>query len=42
MKVFLRKQKKKKNSDRDLTVYFDSTTKTVINLNKYRLDKSFQ
>ena len=40
MKVFLSKQKE--NSDRELTVYFSSTTKTVINLNKYGLDKSFQ
>ena len=40
MKVFLSKQKK--NSDIELTVYFSSTTKTVINLNKYGLDKSFQ
>ena len=41
MKVFLRKQKG--NSDKELTtVYFNSTAKTVINLKKYSLSKSFQ
>ena len=33
----------KENGDRELTnVYFNSTAKTVININKYSLDKFFQ
>ena len=41
LKVLLRKQKE--NGDTEFaTVYFNSKTKTVININKYGLDKSFQ
>ena len=41
MKVLLSKQKE--NADREFTtVYFNSTAKTVINLNNYGLNKSFQ
>ena len=41
LKVLLRKQKE--NGDREFTtVYFNSTAKTVININKYGLNKSFQ
>ena len=40
MKVLLSKQKE--NGDRELTtICFNSTAKTVINLNKYGLIKSF-
>ena len=41
IKVLLNKQKE--NGDREFTtVYFNSTAKTVINLNNYCLNKSFQ
>ena len=41
MKVLLSKQKE--NGDREFTtVYFNSTAKTVINLNNYGLNKFFQ
>ena len=41
MKVLLNKEKE--NGDREfITVYFNSTAKTVINLNNYGLDKAFQ
>ena len=41
MKVFLSKHKE--NGDTEFApVYFNSTTKTVINSDKYMLDKSFQ
>ena len=41
MKVLLRKQKE--NGDREFTtVYFNSTAQTVIDLNNYGLNKSFQ
>ena len=41
MKVLLSKQKE--NCERELTtVYFNPTAKTVINLNNYGLNKSFQ
>ena len=41
MKVLLSKQKE--NSDREFTTnYFNSTAKTVITLNNYGLNKSFQ
>ena len=41
IKVLLSKQKE--NGDREVTtVYFNSTAKTVINLNKYGVSKSFQ
>ena len=37
------KQKKKKNEDIEYTpVHFNFATKTVINSDKYELDKSFQ
>ena len=41
LKVYLSKQKG--NGDTEFsTVYFNSTTKTVINRNKYGLNKSLQ
>ena len=41
MKVLLSKQKE--NGDREFTtVYFNYTAKTVININNYGLNKSFQ
>ena len=41
IKVLLSKQNE--NGDKEfITVYFNSTAKTVINLNKYGIDKSFQ
>ena len=41
MTILLSKQKE--NQDREFTtVCFNSSTKTVINLNKYGLNKSFQ